>query len=57
MHEMTPYWTHAIADYGVGLFGGWSEYAAVKVVDRMHVDIRRRVLRKKAREAGKAKAE
>ena len=49
-HEMTPFWTHAIIDYVVGFFGYPSEYAAMRVIDNMHVDIRKRALRKKARE-------
>jgi 17beta-estradiol 17-dehydrogenase / very-long-chain 3-oxoacyl-CoA reductase len=57
LHEMTPYWSHAIADYAVGFFGSGSEWIGIKVVEYMHVDIRRRVLRKKAREAGKGKVE
>lgn len=45
--EMTPYPAHALMDYIVGLFGAWSEWAAMRVVEGMHVDIRKRALRKK----------
>jgi 17beta-estradiol 17-dehydrogenase / very-long-chain 3-oxoacyl-CoA reductase len=56
-YEMTPYWSHAIADYAVGAFGYVSEMAGIKVILSMHKDIRKRALRKKAREAGKGKQE
>lgn len=49
--EMTPYPTHAVADYVVGLFGGLSEWVGMKVVLDMHVGIRRRALRKKEKMA------
>lgn len=52
-HEFTPYWSHAIMDYVVGYFGYISEYAGMRVVDSMHRDIRKRALKKKAREAKK----
>jgi len=54
-HEMTPYWTHALLDYATGLFGYFSEVAAIKVIAYMHRDIRKRALRKKTRESGKGK--
>lgn len=50
-YECTPYPTHALVDYVVGLFGGWSEWAAMRFVGHMHVGIRKRALRKKEREA------
>ena len=56
-HEMTPYWTHALLDYFTGLLGYPSEMMGIRVIDRMHKDIRVRALRKKAREAGKGKQE
>lgn len=52
-HEMTPYWSHAIADYVVGFFGYISEYTGMRVIDSMHRDIRKRALKKKAREQKK----
>jgi 17beta-estradiol 17-dehydrogenase / very-long-chain 3-oxoacyl-CoA reductase len=57
IHEATPFWAHAVVDYVVGVFGGVSEVAAIKVVLGMHKDIRKRALRKRAREAGKGKSE
>ena len=51
--EITPYYSHAIMDYFVGLFGSLSENAAIGVIDSMHRDIRKRALRKKEREAKK----
>lgn len=53
-YECTPYPTHAVVDYVVGLFGGASEMLAMKVVHGMHVSIRARAIRKKERE-GKGK--
>ncbi|KAI9639145.1 putative 3-ketoacyl-CoA reductase [Dioszegia hungarica] len=50
-YECTPYPTHALVDYGVGLLGWVSELGAMKVVKGMHVDIRKRALRKREREA------
>ncbi len=52
-YEMTPYPTHAVADYIVGLFGGVSEWIAMRVILNMHVSIRKRALRKKERDAKK----
>lgn len=56
-YDATPYPSHAILDYVVGLFGGLSEQLGVSVVLSMHKDIRARALRKKAREAKAAKSE
>ena len=56
-YEMTPYWSHALADYAVGLFGYMSEIAAIKLVGNMHWSIRKRALNKKAREASRGKVE
>jgi 17beta-estradiol 17-dehydrogenase / very-long-chain 3-oxoacyl-CoA reductase len=44
-------------DYVVGFFGSTSENAAMRIVDGMHVDIRKRALKKKAREAEKSKSQ
>lgn len=52
-YEMTPYPSHAVADYIVGLFGGVSEWIAMRVILNMHVSIRKRALRKKERDAKK----
>ena len=49
--EMTPYPTHALLDYVVGLFGAASEWVGMKVVLDMHVSIRKRALRKKEKAA------
>lgn len=49
-YECTPYPTHAIIDYGVGLFGGFSEWWGMKVILGMHKSIRKRALKKKERE-------
>ena len=48
-NESTPFWTHALIDYVVGYFGYFSELAAIRFVNHMHIDIRKRALRKKAR--------
>lgn len=57
-YDMTPYPSHALLDYVVGLFGSVSEGLGVNVVLGMHKDIRKRALRKKARDASKgAKAQ
>ncbi|ORX35602.1 putative ketoreductase [Kockovaella imperatae] len=53
-YEMTPYWSHAIMDYAAGFFGYPSEMIGMWVVDYMHKDIRKRWLRKKARESKKS---
>ena len=53
--EMTPYWSHAIMDYAVGLFGYPTEWVGIWVVDYMHKGIRKRWLKKRARDAGDAK--
>lgn len=50
VYETTPYWSHAITDYVVSFFGYLSEYTAIRVIDSMHRDIRKRALKKKARE-------
>lgn len=53
-YECTPYPTHAVVDYVVSLFGGFSEYLGMKVILGMHQSIRKRALRKKERaEKGK----
>ncbi len=52
-YESTPYWSHALMDYVVSVFGYVSETAAIRVILGMHKDIRKRALRKKEREAGK----
>ncbi|TXT13106.1 hypothetical protein VHUM_01507 [Vanrija humicola] len=52
-YDSTPYPSHALLDYVVGLFGGVSEAIGVGVILSMHKDIRKRALRKKAREAEK----
>lgn len=53
-HVMTPFWAHALLDYATGFGGYVTEMIGIYVVDYMHKDIRRRALRKKAREgAGK----
>ncbi|ODO08349.1 long-chain 3-oxoacyl-CoA reductase [Cryptococcus wingfieldii CBS 7118] len=49
-HERTPYWTHALLDYAAGFAGYVSEIVAIKVILSMHKDIRKRALRKAARE-------
>ncbi|ORY22826.1 putative 3-ketoacyl-CoA reductase [Naematelia encephala] len=56
-YEMTPFWAHAFMDYFVSLFGYASEMAGIKIVDYVHKDLRRRVLRKRARDAAKGKQE
>ena len=56
-HEMTPFWSHAVVDYAVGTFGYLSEMAGIRVLNYMHRDIRKRALRKKARETSKGKTE
>lgn len=48
-HESTPYGPHALMDYVTGIAGYFSENIAMKVVDRMHRDIRKRALRKRAK--------
>lgn len=48
-YDSTPYPSHALMDYVVGLFGGASESLGVGVVLSMHKDIRKRALRKKAK--------
>lgn len=48
-YDSTPYPSHAIMDYVVGLFGGFSEGLGVGVILGMHKDIRKRALRRKAR--------
>jgi 17beta-estradiol 17-dehydrogenase / very-long-chain 3-oxoacyl-CoA reductase len=50
-HESTPYPAHALMDYAVGMGGYFTENIGMKVVDSMHKDIRKRALRKKARQA------
>ncbi|ODN97945.1 long-chain 3-oxoacyl-CoA reductase [Cryptococcus amylolentus CBS 6273] len=52
-HERTPYWTHALLDYAAGFAGYVSEMAAIKVILSMHKDIRKRALRKAAKESKK----
>ncbi|WWD16976.1 long-chain 3-oxoacyl-CoA reductase [Kwoniella shandongensis] len=52
-HERTPFWSHAILDYLVGFAGYVSEMAGVHVITSMHKDIRKRALRKAAREGKK----
>lgn len=52
-YDSTPYPSHALLDYFVGLFGSTSEAIGVGVILSMHKDIRKRALRKKAREAEK----
>jgi 17beta-estradiol 17-dehydrogenase / very-long-chain 3-oxoacyl-CoA reductase len=52
-YEMTPYWVHALLDYFAGIGGYATEVTAMKVVDYIHKDLRKRALRKRAREAGK----
>ncbi|WVQ77875.1 long-chain 3-oxoacyl-CoA reductase [Cryptococcus sp. DSM 104548] len=52
-HERTPYWTHALLDYAAGFAGYVSEIVAIKVILSMHKDIRKRALRKAARESKK----
>ncbi|TYJ53014.1 long-chain 3-oxoacyl-CoA reductase [Cryptococcus floricola] len=49
-HERTPYWTHALLDYAAGFAGYVSEIVAIRVILSMHKDIRKRALRKAARE-------
>jgi 17beta-estradiol 17-dehydrogenase / very-long-chain 3-oxoacyl-CoA reductase len=56
-YDATPYPSHALLDYFVGLFGGATEAIGVGVVLSMHKDIRKRALRKKEREAAKLKAQ
>lgn len=56
-YDATPYPSHALLDYVVGLFGGVSEQLGVSVILGMHKDIRARALRKKAREAKAAKSQ
>lgn len=53
-HERTPFWSHAILDYAVGFAGYVSEMAGIKVILGMHNDIRKRALKKAARDAKKA---
>lgn len=53
VYEMTPYPTHAILDYVVSSLGYFSEWIGMKVIHSMHVDIRKRALRKKERDAKK----
>jgi 17beta-estradiol 17-dehydrogenase / very-long-chain 3-oxoacyl-CoA reductase len=50
-HESTPYPAHAIMDYAVGMGGYFTENIGMKVVDSMHKDIRKRALRKRAKQA------
>ncbi|KAK4684000.1 hypothetical protein P7C73_g6207, partial [Tremellales sp. Uapishka_1] len=56
-YESTPFWTHAFADYLIGFFGGVSEKIAIGYIAVMHVDIRKRALKKKARLAGEKKGQ
>jgi 17beta-estradiol 17-dehydrogenase / very-long-chain 3-oxoacyl-CoA reductase len=56
-YDATPYPSHALLDYVVGLFGSTSENAGVAVVLSMHKDIRKRALKKKERDAAKLKAQ
>jgi len=56
-YDSTPYPSHAVLDYVVGLFGGFTEQIGVGVILSMHKDIRKRALRKKDREAAKVKAQ
>lgn len=53
-HERTPFWSHAILDYVVGFAGYVSEMAGIKVILGMHKDIRKRALKKAARDEKKA---
>ena len=56
-HEMTPYWSHALQDYMAWLFGYLSDAIAMKVIESMHKEIRKRALRKRAKDTGKGKVE
>ncbi|KAL7423595.1 hypothetical protein Q5752_001176 [Cryptotrichosporon argae] len=49
-YESTPYPSHAVLDLATSAAGKTSEWVAMKVIDSMHVDIRKRALRKKERE-------
>ncbi|WWC94436.1 long-chain 3-oxoacyl-CoA reductase [Kwoniella sp. B9012] len=49
-YERTPFWTHALLDYAVGFAGYLSEVSGIKVIDKMHKDIRKRAIRKYQRE-------
>ncbi|KAI4171104.1 MAG: hypothetical protein LQ343_004516 [Gyalolechia ehrenbergii] len=49
----TPYWTHAVMQWGIGAVAGMNDRWVVGVNKGMHEGIRKRALRKKEREAKK----
>lgn len=49
----TPYWTHALMQWGVGTVTGINDRLVVRINKGMHEGLRERALRKKEREAKK----
>lgn len=49
----TPYWSHALMALGVTGVAGHSSSTTLNINKKMHVDIRKRALRKKEREGKK----
>lgn len=49
----TPYWAHAIMQWGISTFAGTTNKFVVDINRRMHEDIRRRALKKAEKDSGK----
>ena len=52
-YSCTPYWSHAVMQWVVGTFAGFSWGPVVRINMKIHEGIRKRALRKMEREAGK----